>query len=112
MCQKYCLENGIVTVREGESVITADVHGTYTGFIDPKVTAKDEKARRRHVPNGATILICEVPEQIRTKHGVQKIETITFVETKECPYDFVKFESVADPVPLKEFGFGVRFDIM
>ena len=111
MCggQKYCRENGILTVHVGESVITADVHSTYTGFRNPM--KRGDKAYR-HVPDGATILICEVPEQIRKQYGVESMETVKFVEINEKPHDLVKFEKVEKPVPLKEFGFNVRFDIL
>ena len=114
MCgQRYCLENGIVTVHVGESVITANVHDQYTGFVNPmaKISVAT-KSNRRHVPDGATALICEVPEAIQQKYGVSGTETVRFVERTEKPFDLVKFENVEKPVPLHEFGFNVRLDIL
>ena len=111
MCggQRYCFENSIRTVHVGEGVITTDLHGSYISFRNSTINGD---AGRRHVPNGATVLICEVPEQIQNEYGVRETETVTFVEVTNDPFDLVRFENVVQPVPLKRFGKGVRFDIL
>ena len=101
MCggQRFCLENGIQTVHVGESVITTNVHDQYTGFINPtaRMSILAAKSNRRHVPDGATVLICEVPKHIQDQYKVGGTETVRFVEIPEKPFDLLKFQNIEKP---------------
>lgn len=105
MCgQKFCLENSILSVKDGETVFSGSVHDRYTGFYN---SAKE----RRHVPNGASIVMDGIPKSVRMLCDVEVVAPATFVETKQAPYDFVKFEK-GKVVSLDQIGHGVRFDIV